>query len=193
MNEISEIKEYAKKNAVPIMRDGGIQFICTYIKENNVKNILEIGTAIGYSAICFAQCGGDIHVTTIELDTDRFIKARQNISDCGLADRITVLNEDARTCAIAGTFELIFIDGPKAQYITFFEKYKEHLAENGVIISDNLSFHGMVDDLSLTHNYSTKKLVRKIRKYREFLKTNSEFETTFYDFGDGIAISRKRS
>ena len=99
---------------------------------------------------------------------------------------------DALTEEIEGKFDLIFIDAAKAQYIKFFEKYKENLSENGVIVSDNLSFHGMVEDLSLTHNYSTKKLVKKIRKYIDFLKTNEEFETEFFDKGDGISVSRKR-
>jgi predicted O-methyltransferase YrrM len=87
---------------------------------------------------------------------------------------------------------MIFIDGPKAQYINFFEKFKNNLSPNGVFISDNLSFHGMVEDLSLTHNYSTIKLVKKIRKYIEFLKQNTEFETTFYSIGDGVSVSKKR-
>ena len=78
-------------------------------------------------------------------------------------------------------------------YDEFFEKYKNNLTKNGVIISDNLSFHGMVDDLTLTHNYSTKKLVKKIQKYVEFLKTNEEFETEFFEVGDRISISRKKS
>ena len=92
---------------------------------------------------------------------------------------------------IEGTFDLIFIDAAKAQYINFFEKFKNQLNENGVFISDNLSFHGMVDDLSLTRNYSTIKLVKKIRKYIEFLKNNTEFSTEFYKVGDGISISRR--
>ena len=70
--------------------------------------------------------------------------------------------------------------------------YKANLAEGGVFISDNLSFHGMVDDLSLTHNYSTKKLVKKIQKYVEFLKTNTEFETEFFEIGDRIGVSKRK-
>ncbi|MDE6069249.1 MAG: hypothetical protein K2F89_09935, partial [Treponemataceae bacterium] len=76
-----------------------------------------------------------------------------------------------------------------AQYIKFFEKFKNNLAQGGAILSDNLFFHGMVKDLSLTHNYSTKKLVKKIRKYIEFLKANEEFETQFFEQGDGISVS----
>ncbi len=191
MKNITEIKDYAKKNYIPIMKDGGIDFICNFIENNNVKRILEIGTAIGYSAIRFAQCADDVFVTTIEIDLDKFIKARQNIIDNKLENRIEIINDDALVAQISGKYDLIFIDAAKAQYIHFFEKYKENLNPDGVIISDNLSFHGMVEDLSLTHNYSTKKLVKKIIKYREFLEANQEFHTDFYTCGDGISVSRR--
>ena len=89
-------------------------------------------------------------------------------------------------------FDFIFLDGPKAQYQKFFEHFQDNLSEKGAFISDNLSFHGMVDDLSLTHNYSTIKLVKKIRKYIDFLKTNKNFETEFLSLGDGIAITKRK-
>ena len=192
MDNLLSIKAYASREAVPIMQDEGCDFICDYIKEHSCKNILEIGTAIGYSSIRFAGLADDIKVTTIELDIDRHLKAVENFKTAGLSDRITAIHADALTCPLEGLFDLIFIDAAKAQYIKFFEKYKENLAPGGVIISDNLSFHGVVDDLSLTHNYSTKKLVKKIQKYAEYLRTNQEFETTFYEVGDRIAVSKRR-
>ena len=191
MDSLISIKAYAAREAVPIIQDESSDFICNYIKEHDVKTVLEIGTAIGYSSIRFAQVKDDVHVTTIELDLDRFIVAQENIKKFNLEDRITAINDDAVTYEMEGKFDLIFIDGPKAQYIKFFEKYKENLAEGGAIISDNLSFHGMVDDLSLTHNYSTKKLVKKIIKYINFLKANEEFHTDFYECGDGISVSKR--
>lgn len=190
MENLTEIKKYAKKNSIPIMRDGGIEFICEYIKQNNVKNILEIGTAVGYSSIEFAKINDDIKITTIEIDIDRCIKAKQNFEDFGFSNRIKVINANALQIELDEHFDLIFIDGPKAQYIKFFEKFKKNLSKNGAIITDNLSFHGMVDDLSLTHNYSTIKLVKKIKKYIEFLKNNKEFNTKFYENGDGISVSK---
>ena len=187
MDELLKIKAFANREAIPIMQDEGCDFICDYILKNDVKTVLEIGTAIGYSSIRFANLKHDIHVTTIELDIERYTKANQNFKLCKLEDKITSIHDDAEK------FDLIFIDAAKAQYIKFFEKYKNNLTKNGVIISDNLSFHGMVDDLTLTHNYSTKKLVKKIQKYVEFLKTNEEFETEFFEIGDRISISRKKS
>jgi len=187
------IKAYANREAVPIMQDDGCDFICDYIKTHNVKTVLEIGTAIGYSSIRFASISPDIHVTTIELDIDRHIKAVENFKNAGLENQITAIHDDALTHDFGDSkYDLIFIDAAKAQYIKFFEKYKLNLSENGVFISDNLSFHGMVDDLSLTHNYSTKKLVKKIQKYVEFLKVNPEFETEFFEVGDRIGVSKRK-
>lgn len=192
MEEIKEIKQYAFRNDVPIMQDEGIDFICNYIKEHHCKNILEIGTAIGYSAIRFAKIYDDVHVTTMEIDIDRYSRAVDNVRDNNLSDRINCKCGDALIMEEEGMFDLIFIDAAKAQYTKFFEKYKHNLNADGVIISDNLSFHGMVEDLSLTHNYSTKKLVKKIRKYVDFLKTNEEFATEFFSLGDGVSVSKRK-
>lgn len=169
MEEIVDIKKYARKNQVPIMKDDGMDFICSYIREHNVKRVLEIGTAIGYSAIQFAKVRDDVTVLTIEREIDKVIRAKQNFHDNGLEDRITVLNEDALMANdVTGEFDLIFIDAAKAQYIKFFEKYKVNLAPDGVIISDNLSFHGMVEDFSLTKSKDTIRMLKKIRKYIDF-------------------------
>lgn len=192
MEEISKIKKFAKINSVPIMKDEGIDFICDYIVKNNVKSILEIGTGIGYSSIRFARAKDDVFVSTIEFDIERYHEAVKNVADNNLMHRILVYLGDAASFTFDRKFDLIFIDGPKAQYQKFFEHFQDNLSEKGVFISDNLSFHGMVDDLSLTHNYSTIKLVKKIRKYIDFLKTNKNFETEFLSLGDGIAITKRK-
>lgn len=192
MESICSIKDFAKSNAVPILQDDGIKFICDYIREHNVKRVLEIGTAIGYSAIEFANVADDIFVSTIEVDIERYHEAVKNVCKLNLMNRITLYLGNALTTTISGEFDLIFIDAAKSQYINFFEKFKNSLAPGGVIISDNLSFHGMVEDMSLTQNYSTVKLIRKIRKYIDFLKNNTEFSTTFYPIADGMSVSRKK-
>lgn len=187
---IDELKEFALINHVPIMQDGGIEFILDYIKNNNVKSILEIGSAIGYSAIRFASIDKDIRVTTIERDDERYNQAVENIKAFDLDKRITIIHGDALNTEINGKYDLIFIDAAKSQYIKFFEKYSKNLNVDGVIISDNLSFHGLVEDDSKTNNRNTKQLVKKIRKYIEFLKSNEQFETEFFKIGDGVSISK---
>lgn len=191
MEDLSSLKDYASENSVPIMFDEGIEFIVNYIKENDVRFILEIGTAIGYSAIKFAQINPEIRIFTIEYDIERYQKAVENITKLNLDDQITVFLGDALKFDFTEKFDLIFIDGAKSQYINFFEKYKNNLKEYGVFISDNLFFHGMVENPELTQNYSTIKLIRKLKRYIDFLKANTEFQTEFYQLGDGVAVSRR--
>lgn len=191
MEDLSSLKDYASQNSVPIMFDEGIEFIVNYIKENDVSFILEIGTAIGYSAIKFAQIHPEIRIFTIEYDIDRYQQAVKNVNKFNLDDQITVFLGDALKFNFTEKFDLIFIDGAKSQYINFFEKYKNNLKEDGVFISDNLFFHGMVENPELTQNYSTIKLLRKLKRYIDFLKANTEFQTEFYQLGDGVAVSRR--
>lgn len=193
MVHIRELEEYAKENNVPIMMKDGIEFLTQYIKENNVKTILEIGSAIGYSAIKMALVDKDIKVTTIERDTNRFNEAVKNIKEFNLENQIEIINADALEYEDDKQYDLIFIDAAKAQYIKFFEKYKTNLKQNGTIISDNLDFHGLVKNPELTTNRNTKQLVRKINTYIEFLKENKEFKTEFISLGDGIGISKRQS
>ncbi len=188
-----DIKKKALENHIPIMQDAGLEFIKEYIEKHNIHSILEIGSAVGYSAISFASVKEDVIVTTIERDEERYLEAVQNIKAMDLQNRITIYHEDALECTIEGTYDLIFIDAAKSQYIKFFEKYKSNLNPNGVIITDNLSFHGMVEDITLTHNRNTRQLVGKIRGYIEFLKNNVEFDTEFYSLGDGISVSKRKN
>ena len=192
MEKIIEIEKYAEENNIPIMQKDGIEFLTKYIKENNIKNILEIGSAIGYSAIKMALVDEDIKVTTIERNENRYNMAVKNIKDFNLENRINIILDDALNTNIKGIYDLIFIDAAKSQYIKFFEKYELNLKQGGVIVTDNLSFHGLVEDESKTTNRNTKQLVRKIRKYIDYLKNNDNYETVFYKLGDGIAVSKKR-
>lgn len=189
---LEEIELYAKKERVPIMMKDGIEYLCNYIKENNIKNILEIGSAIGYSAIKMALVSDDIKITTIEKDEQRYNIAVENINKFNLQNRINIILDDALDTKIEGEFDLIFIDASKGNNINFFNKYKTNLKYNGIIITDNLLFHGLVKDESLAKTRNQRGIVRKIKQYIEFLDTNQEFETEYLEIGDGIAISRRK-
>lgn len=190
---ISEIEEYARNNNVPIMMKDGITYLCDYIKKNNIKSILEIGSAIGYSSIMMALVDKDIKVTTIEKDINRYNIAIDNINKFNLSSRINIINDDALTCEINGMYDLIFIDASKGNNIKFFNRYKNNLNNNGVIITDNLSFHGLVEDETLIKTKNQRGLVRKIKEYLDFLSNNKEFITEYIQVGDKISISKKVS
>lgn len=190
MVHLLDIENYAKENNIPIMQKDGIEFLTNYIKEHNVKKILEIGCAIGYSAIRMCLVHDDISVVTVERDESRYKEAIKNIKEFNLEKRINVIFDDAFNVDLSDKFDLIFIDAAKSQYIKFFEKFKNNLLNNGVIVSDNLDFHGLVHkDLNQIESKNVRGIVRKLNNYIEFLNTNKEFKTDFYSIGDGIGIS----
>lgn len=188
---LKKLEDYAKKNRIPIMHKDGINYLVEYIRENDIKTILEIGSAIGYSAINMALVAKDVKVVTIERDNNLYLEALQNIKAFDLDKQIEVINADALEVEIEGKFDLIFIDAAKAQYIKFFEKFKNNLNDNGVIITDNINFHGLVDNPETITNKRLKSLIKKIQNYIDFLKGNDEFTTEFLDIGDGISISKR--
>lgn len=189
---INKIKSNALDNKIPIIKDEGISFITDYIKQNSIKDILEIGSAVGYSAIKMASVSRHVNVVTIEKDENRYKEALNNIKNASLEEQINLICGDALEIEIDGKYDLIFIDAAKAQYKKFFLKYSKYLKEDGVIIVDNLKFHGFVENPELTNNRNTKQLVRKIRDFIIWLKENNEYSTEFLDIGDGIAISKRK-
>ena len=191
--ELSLIEEYAKEAYVPIMLKDGIEYLCNYIKENNIKNILEVGSAIGYSAIKMALVSEDITITTIEKDENRYNMAVDNIHKFNLDKRINIILGDAKEVELTDKYDLIFIDASKGNNIYFFEKFTDNLAQDGVIITDNLSFHGRVEDASLITSKNQLGIVKKIKTFIEYLDNNKEFTTTYVSVGDKIAISKKNN
>ena len=188
---ILEMEKYAADNNVPIIERKSIMYITKYIKNHNVLSILEIGSAIGYSAILMASSAKDVTVTTIERDEVRYMECLKNVKKCGMEKKINVVFQDALELNLSEElrYDLIFIDAAKGQYTKFFEKYKHFLNPGGVIITDNIKFHGYVGESSKLDKGNLKSLVEKIENYVEFLKNNTEFDTEFKDIGDGLAIS----
>lgn len=186
-NFIYNLKEFAIKNDVPIINDEGLAFLLELITKYNVKHILEIGTAIGYSAINMANL--DTKIITVERDYFMYNEALKNIKEANLEENIQVLYADALEVEINHTFDLIFIDAAKAQYQKFFEKFKFNLNPQGIIVCDNLNFHNLdINEVSR----GTRQLLKKIQKFKDFLKENEEFDTIIYDIGDGISVSKRR-
>ena len=190
---IKEMEGYASENNVPIIQKESIVYIMKYIKEHNVKSILEIGSAIGYSAILMASASDDVKITTIERDQTRYMECLKNIKKSELEKRITVLYQDALEVNLTGvSYDLIFIDAAKGQNINFFEKYKNFLNEGGTIITDNIEFHGMVGKSQEIESKNLRELVQKIENYIEYLKNNDDFNTEFLSIGDGLSVSTRK-
>jgi len=192
--KIMEMEQYARDYNVPIIEKDSIAFIMKFIKANDIKEILEIGSAIGYSAILMASVKDDIKITTIERDKTRYLECLKNIKECGMENKIDVVFQDALEMNLSGvSYDLIFIDAAKGQYTNYFEKYKYFLNPGGVIITDNLKFHGHVGNRENIASRNLRQLVGKIENYIDFLKDNEEFETKFYDVGDGLSVSIRKN
>ena len=188
---LTEMENYAKENNVPIMEKEGIEFLENFIKENNSKSILEIGSAIGYSAIKMALIRDDIHITTIERDKERYDEAVKNIKYHNLEDRINIIFGDALEVEVEGSYDLIFIDAAKSQSIKFFTKYEKVLIDDGFIITDNINFHGLTFSENPAPTRNLRQMIRKIKDYLKWLENNKEYSTKYLNVGDGIVISKR--
>lgn len=189
---LKEIEEYAKEKKVPIMQKEGINYLTTYVKDNEVKTILEIGTAIGYSAICMALVDPKIKVVSIERDEERYLEAINNVKKFGLENRISLLFNDALNVEMEGKFDLIFFDAAKAQNINFFTHFEKNLKKGGTIITDNIYFHGYTFmDEDKIESKNIRGIARKIKDYIKFLEDKNDYITDIKNIGDGIAVTKR--
>lgn len=192
---LQEMEELAYKENVPIIEQPSIHFIRSLLQyKGSINRILEIGTAIGYSSIWLAKAVSNAVVDTIERDEQRYSQALHFIEKAGLSQRINVHFGDATTYAEKlqnQTYDVLFIDAAKGQYKTFFEQYIPHLAQDGIVITDNVFFHGEVVNEHI-ENKRIRSMVKKIKEYNQWLQQHPHFETSFIPVGDGLALSIRR-
>ena len=190
---IDSIKTKALKEGVPIIKDEGLAFLLNLIKENNYKEILELGTAVGYSAMNMAKLSDDIHIDTIERNPVMYEQAIKNIKDNGLNSQITVYFSDIDDFNTEKKYDLIFVDAAKAQYGKYLEHFLANLKDEGVMFFDNMIFHGLIYDVEAIESRSKRALVRKIVKFREAVQKDERFDIIVKDsIGDGIFVLSRR-
>jgi len=192
--EVERIELYAQEHQVPIMDLVGMESLLQLLKLHQPKRILEIGTAIGYSAIRMAQALPDAEILTIERDQVRYDEAIKNINALNLRDRIKVKFGDALDLAqileSAPLFDVLFIDAAKGQYQRFFDLYGRFVKAGGVIYSDNVLFRGLVADEHIDHK-RLRKMAEKINGYNQWLMNHQGYDTRILPVGDGLAVSIK--
>lgn len=190
---IKAMEDYAAEKDVPIIHPEVGQFLKVLIKSHGVKKILEVGTAIGYSASLMAQAAGDdCEIVTIERDEEMKNLANQNIQKMGLQNNIKLLYGDALEILdnIEGEFDLVFLDAAKGHYDHFLPMCLKLLKTNGILVGDNVLFRGMVatDKLLIRRKIT---IVKRMRKYLAHISSMKELETVVLPIGDGIALSCK--
>lgn len=190
---IEEIKNNALKKDVPIIKDEGLIFLLDLIKEKKFKNILELGTAVGYSAINMAKLDKSIQIDTIEKNEEMYKQALINIKSEGLDNQIKVHFLPIEEYKTKKIYDFIFVDAAKAQYGKYLEQFLDNLSENGYVLFDNMVFHNMIYDIEAIKNKNTRNLVKKIAIFREKMVNDSRFDIIFYDnIGDGLLLLTRR-
>jgi predicted O-methyltransferase YrrM len=192
---LKEMEHFAEENNVPIMELVGIEALLGILSIQQPSRILEIGTAIGYSALRMAEALPGTEITTIERDEERFGAAKDYLTRSEHGSRIHALFGDAlelqEEVKKHGPYDAIFIDAAKGQYQKFFDLYSTMLTKDGVVYSDNVLFKGLVAEEEVEQK-RIRNMVKKLKKYNEWLMNHEEYETSILPVGDGIAISRKR-
>lgn len=191
MKNLEQLKIEALRNEVPIIEDEALGFIQNLIKENNLKNILEIGSGVGYSALSFATVAPEIKILTLEKDSERFEQAQKNLLSLN-DQQVELLNKDALTYQTNRIFDLLFIDGAKTKNQEFFDLFAKNVSKGGYIVIDDIDLHGFVKDISLVKTKHLRDLVRCIQLFKENLMADENYETAYYPLGDGILVAKKR-
>lgn len=187
----SVIEEYAEKENVPIMKKDSIDYLLEFIRKNNIKDVLEIGSAIGYSALKISTTGAN--VTTIERDEERYKIAVENINKSNYKNQINIILSDALDVNLAKKYDLIFIDAAKGKNKEFIDKFKKNLKTNGFIIIDNMDFHGLVGKSSEIKKRRLRSLVRKIESFIEYIEDQTEFKVSKINVGDGLYLLERNN
>lgn len=182
---IRDMERFAKKENVPIMQKESLNYLISFIKQHNIKSVLEVGTAIGYSTILIKEAVNNI--TSIERDEERYKIAVKNVELSNL-NNITLIKGDALDITITDKFDLIFIDAAKGKNKEFVDKFKSNLNENGYIIIDNMDFHGLVGKSMTIEKRRLRSLVKKIENFIKYMEEQTEFKVTKIDKGDGLYL-----
>lgn len=189
---LEEIKKKALDEHVPIIMDDTLEVVIKIIKEKNPEKILEIGTAVGYSAICFINnCSKNAKIDTIEKDEEKIKEANKNIVDMNLENRINIIEGDAVNILPKlkdNSYDMIFIDAAKGKYPIFLEHSIRLAKNNAIILADNILYKGYV--LSNYNKHKQRTAVNHLREYIEKSKNNSNLDTEILSVGDGLAISK---
>lgn len=193
-SDLQQILDYAREKFIPVALDDTIIFLRELISQNKPSQILEIGTAIGYSGINMLQSYDKSYLTTIEYNLNHFYEAQQNFKKFGLNSRVTqILGDAEKEIEILKDqkkkFDFIFLDGPKGQYLAYLPTLVELLSDDGILVSDDVLFMGLVQgEEKVKHKHRT--MILRLRKYLEEINKNG-LQSTIYDVGEGMAVTRK--
>ena len=191
--ELEKIKEKALENHIPIIMDDTLEVIAKILTEKKPKRILEIGTAVGYSAMCFSKyLAEDGLIDTIERDEERIEEAKQNFKKVEVENKINLYEGDAVEIlpTLNEKYDVVFIDAAKGKYPFFLKEALRMLKQDGFIFADNILYKGYV--MSDYNKHKQRTAVRNLREYIKETTENPNLETEILEVGDGLAISKMK-
>ena len=190
---LSELREYAEENHVPIIEEECEEFYNFLINTTKPKKILELGTAIGYSAISFSMNESVERLVTVEINEDMVKIAKENIKKSGLEDKMEIVHSDAYEYLVesSDTFDFIFIDAAKGQYEKYFDEAIKLLNRDGIIVCDNVLFRGMIANQELVKRRKIT-IVKRLRKFLKDIKDDDRFYSSIVPIGDGALLIRRK-
>lgn len=192
----AELEEYAKLQNIPIMDPEGMHTVLTMIEMIQPAKILEVGTAIGYSAIRMLRAAPEAKLISIERDAERAASARNNVKKAQLSNRFVLIEgealEQASRVAVEAPYDVLFIDAAKGQYEKFFHLFEPLVNEGGIILSDNVLFQGFVAGEKEPESRRMKSMARKLDAFNREVVKNPRFTSSLLPVGDGLLVTRKR-
>jgi len=186
--ELDKLKEICLEDYIPLMDDEGLSFMLDFIKTNNLKDILEIGTAYGYSALAMSLISEDIRVTTLEKDRDRYEKARLYLKEY---PNIECVNTDALQYPLNREYDLVFVDAAKSRYNDYFDYYYPCIRKGGYLICDDMAMQGYADNPEIIYGKRFRILVNKLNAFKKRIVSDPLLESHLVKKGDGLLIIRK--
>ncbi len=187
---IAERRAAALARGIPVADDETLNFLLLTLAATRPTRILEIGTAVGLSSVAMLQALPSARLTTMELEEERYLEAKQNFADFGVADRVNAYLGDAGEilAMMDGEFDFVFLDGPKAQYEKYLFDLKRLLKKGGLLFADDVLLYGWVNGVEPTPQ-KRHSIVDKIRSYLDTVTKDEDFITSVLDIGDGVALS----
>lgn len=185
----SDLEAYAKEHRVPILHPESVEALKELIQKHQPKTILEVGTAIGYSAMQMASVLPTTQIITLERNPEMVKLAKQNIEASGYQKQITVVETEASEYVLEQPIDLLFIDAGKAQYKVMFERFSPFVTAKGVVVCDNYFMHGLTVENAPKHQRT---IAKRLAEFKEFLANHNEFDTTVIHVGDGLSVSVKK-
>ncbi|MCH5160371.1 MAG: O-methyltransferase [Clostridiales bacterium] len=191
--DLSQLEKFARERFIPVMLDDTKELLFDTVRRAQPKRILEIGTAIGYSGIVMLSASSEATLNTIELDENTANLARKNFDEFGVGERVNIFVGDAREIVrlLTGSYDFIFLDGPKGQYEAFLPYLTDLLELGGTLVCDNVLYKGLVEHVPADNRHKHITVARNMRVFLDDITNNQRYNTVLHRIGDGVTVSVK--